>query len=670
MKIREKRWLSICFLLPLLILLFWLGRSDGRAYASAARQPTPTTEEEAQPTQPVVVRIYFETRAKLARLHATIDVWEEALSTQPYVTAQISPATVAALRAEGFRVVIDVAQTARMNSAEHFFGHSRQAEAEALVGINAIPNYTCYRTVEETHISLATLAADHPTLATWTDIGDSWDAITPGGNPGYDLFALKLTNSAVPGPKPKLMLIAAIHAREYATAELATRYGEHLVNNYGIDADITWLLDHSEIHILPQVNPDGRKIAENGISWRKNTNPTNGCGGGSYGVDLNRNSSFRWAGSGFNNGSSTDPCSFTYRGPAAASEPEVQTIENYARTLFPDQRGPSLSDAAPATTEGVFISLHSYAQLVLYPWGWNSTPPPNLTALTTLGRKFGYFNGYGVCNVSQCLYLADGTTDDFTYGELGVASYTFEVGTDFFQSCATFETQIYPDNLQALLYAAKAARRPYQVPAGPDATNLMLSATPVDVGTTVTLTAMLNDTRSDSNGYGSEPTQAIQAVRYTIDKPAWISGTTHYPMGAIDGLFDTSIEPVSALIATTGLSSGTHTIFVEGQDAAGNWGVPTAIFLEIHMAAVQPGNCNGDGVVDAGDISAIVLEIFDGDGAAVAGVTGGTFPGGPGCDANGDTQIDAADLTCTVLHIFDPAAGCSENRRLFGISGG
>ena len=98
-----------------------------------------------------------------------------------------------------------------------------------------------------------------PTLATWTDVGDSWDKATPAGDPGYDINALVLTNQAVPGPKPKLMIISAIHAREYATAELATRFAELLVNNYGIDPDITWLLDYTELHLIPQANPDGRK---------------------------------------------------------------------------------------------------------------------------------------------------------------------------------------------------------------------------------------------------------------------------------------------------------------------------------------------------------------------------------------------------------------------------
>ena len=119
-----------------------------------------------------------------------------------------------------------------------------------------------------------------------------------------------LTNRSIPGPKPRLAVMAAIHAREYTTAELATRFAEHLVAQYGVDADITWLLDYTEFHLIPIANPDGRKWAEAGYSWRKNTHDSMTCGypgeeglNVNEGVDLNRNSSFKW------NGCTTYGCS-------------------------------------------------------------------------------------------------------------------------------------------------------------------------------------------------------------------------------------------------------------------------------------------------------------------------------------------------------------------------
>jgi carboxypeptidase T len=114
--------------------------------------------------------------------------------------------------------------------------------------VNGIPGYACYRTVEETYTSLQNLATAYPNLAEVLDIGNSWEKATPNGLPGYDLNVLKLTNRSLPGPKPIFFLMAAIHAREYVTAETALRFAENLLTQYGHDADATWLLDHFELH--------------------------------------------------------------------------------------------------------------------------------------------------------------------------------------------------------------------------------------------------------------------------------------------------------------------------------------------------------------------------------------------------------------------------------------
>ena len=212
--------------------------------------------------------------------------------------------------------------------------------------------------MEETYAAAAAIAANHPALATWSDVGDSWEK-SVGQSDGYDMMVLKLTNSTIGGDKPKLFITAAIHAREYTTAEMATRFAEYLVNNYGTDADVTWILDHHEVHLILQMNPDGRKEAEAGSSWRKNTNE-NYCGATSVnrGADLNRNYSFYWN---YCSGcSSGTPCDLTYRGPSAGSEPETQAVQNYLLSIFPDQRDASLS--LTRTCDG-YGRLHRLAQL-------------------------------------------------------------------------------------------------------------------------------------------------------------------------------------------------------------------------------------------------------------------------------------------------------------------
>jgi hypothetical protein len=548
------------------------------------------------PTVPVIARVYYPDQATLEQFAAELDILE-AHRAEGCVVALLRPERYAQLLSAGYRVEIDQAKTDLVNRP-----------AQRLPGQEAgIPGYPCYRTVEETYAAMAQLAADHHDLATWQEIGDSWDKVTPGGPAGYDLYVLLLTNHARPGPKPKFFLMAAIHAREYTTAESAARFAEYLISNASIDPDVAWLLDYFEIHIVPIVNPDGRKFAEQGYSWRKNTDNDDGCASfPSYGTDLNRNSSFKW---GLPSGASPDPCNELYRGPSAASEPEIQAIQNYVASILPDQRGPGIGDPAPADAMGTFITLHSYGNLVLFPFGYSSfSNAPNEAALQTLGRKFGYFNHYTVEQSNQ-LYPASGTTDDWAYGELGIAAYTFEMGATFFESCTNFENTIWPANRPALLYAFKAARHPYMDPAGPDSIQATVAPTRTVTGTPVTLTAVADDTRYSSG----EPSQAIAAARYSIDAPSWITGTAVYPMTAADGAFNSTVETVRATVDTTGLTPGRRTIFVESQDATGNWGVAGAVFLEIGAtpqaalaadwnlvaAAVAPSDPTLPGVLDS-----------------------------------------------------------------------
>ena len=522
-----------------------------------------------------VARVYFEDRAELDWLAETFDAVEYVDRAAGYIVLLLRPAELDRLRQAGWRVDVDPDKTALLNPPT-------AVDAQA----GGIPGYDCYRTIEETYDSLNNLAASHADLARWVSVGESWIKTSQGGQAGYELRVLILTNRAVPGPKPVLLVMGALHAREYVTAELAARFAEQLVSGYGVDADITWLLDQFEVHILPQANPDGRKLAEAGYYQRKNMNPTGGeqCLNApsmyfQSGVDLNRNGSFQWGGG----GSSGAACDQTYRGSQPASEPETQAIQAYLASIFPDQRGPDPGDAAGPQASGVYVSLHSYGGWVLFPWAWTSSAAaPDAAALASLGRKLGYFNGYQACQAGECLYHAAGAIDDWAYGELGVAAYTIELGSFFFQDCQAFESTILPANQPALLYALKAARRPYQAPAGPDSLHVALGAPSVAAGRPVSLTASADDTRyAGPNAWGSEPTQTIAAARYSLGAPSWAPGSVTYPLLAVDGAFDEPAEALQGLIDTSALAPGRWLVFVESQDTHGNWGPPTAAFLRV-----------------------------------------------------------------------------------------
>ncbi|MEO7795656.1 MAG: M14 family zinc carboxypeptidase [Thermoanaerobaculia bacterium] len=560
-------------LIPLLLLS--LGAAAG------ARQPS---SESFSGPGPWMVRAWFGTEAALREVASWGDHFQRDRKLGA-VRLLADSERVEELRGLGFYVEVDAASTALIRHAEEANLRAAESLARGESPASGIPGFPCYRTVEESYATAQAIVAAHPNLATWIDVGDSWDRLTAGGPAGYDMMVLKLTNAAVPGPKPILFATSAIHAREYTTAELMTRFAERLVDGYGVDADSTWLLDFHEIHLMLQTNPDGRKQAEGGVLWRKNTNQ-NYCGAASSsrGADLNRNFSFQWNCCG---GSSTSPCSDTYHGPAAASEPEVQAVQNYLQAIFPDQRGPTYpGGAAPDDASGIYLDVHSFSDLVLWPWGGTDTPTDNGTALTTLGRRFAWFTGY-VPEQAIDLYATDGTTLDFAYGTLGVAAFTFELGTNFFEACSSFEGTVLPANTSSLVYAAKVARTPYLTPGGPDILEPALAPNLVAPGTPATLEVTIDGTRF-SNANGTEPVEAISAGEGFVDLAPWQAGASPLPLIADDGLWNATVEPAHLTLDTTALAPGRHILYVRGQDAGGDWGPVSALFLHVLDTATAP----------------------------------------------------------------------------------
>lgn len=444
-----------------------------------------------------------------------------------------------------------------------------------------LPGYSCYESVEETFASAQALAASHPDLVEWTDIGNSWEK--DAGVGGYDIMALRLTQSAVVAEKPKLLLTCALHAREYATAPLCLDFAEYLVNRYEDDSEARWLLDHHEIHLVLQANPDGRKKAESGLLWRKNTNQAY-CGVSSVfrGADLNRNFPFQWNCCG---GSSGNACENDFRGASPSSEPEISALVDYGRSIFPDQRGPDPTDAAPVDASGVVIDVHSYGELWLWPWGHSATVAPNGNALQTLGRKLAYSNSYWPGQAIG-LYPTDGTSDDFFYGDLGVAAFTLELGTEFFEACSVYETSILPTTLPSLIYAAKVARAPYETPSGPDVASIFSDGSTLFFGEVLQLTAEADDSRYNQSN-GTEASQDIAAAEYYVDTPPWAGGVP-FPMSPVDGAFDSSVEGITAEIQASDYSLGRHIVFVRARDADGHWGAISSLFITIVAPPMVP----------------------------------------------------------------------------------
>lgn len=398
-----------------------------------------------------------------------------------------------------------------------------------------IPGYPSYLIVEETFHYADSLTKTFPKLFDWIDVGDSWEK--EQGSGGYDHMVLILTNKDIPGPKAKLFLGGSIHAREYTTAELNRRFVKYCIENYGKDADVTWMVDYHELHVMFYINPDGRKHAEDGELWRKNTNTDYCKNNPRYrGVDLNRNADASWS-------SGNDECGQTYPGRSPASEPEMKVLQAYMDKIFKSNE-----------VKGMYIDMHSYGEIIFKP-----------SAMTTLARKFTYFNGY------DAVTTRGGLAYSYAYSKAGAAAAVlFELGTSFFQNCNYFEDNIVPKNLPALVYAFKACRDPVNIALGPDAIDLKVSGKK--------LTAKIDDTR-----YGqSVSSQNIEEAEFYLGKPPWASGATAFKMTASDGSFNSSKENVEGTLPDDFPRNKAETlVFVRGKDTNNKWGALSAIFADV-----------------------------------------------------------------------------------------
>lgn len=159
--------------------------------------------------------------------------------------------------------------------------------------------------------------------------------------------------------EPAFLLVSTHHAREVVTPVVALYALEQFTQQYGLDPTITALVDEYEIWIAPVWNPDGYEyVFTTDNYWRKNRRVFHS----GVGVDLNRNYPFGWDAA---CGGSTTVTSQTYRGPAAASEPETQTMIAFGY----DRHFAKVAD------------LHSYAREVRY--GNGCLPHPFMSFLAS-----------------------------------------------------------------------------------------------------------------------------------------------------------------------------------------------------------------------------------------------------------------------------------------------
>ena len=326
-------------------------------------------------------------RAPLGRLLTAplgLDVWE----VRPdHLVLQADEAQAARLEVMGY----DVEQLQMTESYLSDF-----ATARATAG---------YHTVQSLEADLRRLADDNPEIVELHEIGRSVE--------NRPLWALRIGERR--GSADKVAVLGCHHAREWMSVEVPYRLAEHLVDNASTEPVRSWL-QRGEVWVAPMVNPDGHEHTrtQNRL-WRKNRrrNPD-----GSIGVDPNRNYGYMWGVLNVNT-SSHVPSDDTYVGPRAFSEPETRAVRNLvARELF-----------------GGVLTYHSYSQLILYPWGYTSSPVEDETDLGTMRglaqemqRLIQGVHGrtYTAQQASE-LYPTAGDTTDWVYGEYDVPSFTVEL---------------------------------------------------------------------------------------------------------------------------------------------------------------------------------------------------------------------------------------------------
>ncbi|XP_012329476.1 carboxypeptidase A1 [Aotus nancymaae] len=293
-------------------------------------------------------------------------------------------------------MIEDVQSLLDEEQAQMFAFHSQPRSTDTF-------NYATYHTLEEIYDFVDLLVAENPHLVSKIQIGNTYE--------GRPIYVLKFSTGG--SKRPAIWIDTGIHSREWVTQASGVWFAKKITQDYGQDAAFTAILDTMDIFLEIVTNPDGFAFTHSqNRMWRKTRSLTTGslC----VGVDPNRN----WdAGFGLA-GASSNPCSETYHGKFANSEVEVKSIVDFVKDHGNIK---------------AFISIHSYSQLLLYPYGYTTEPAPDQdeldqlseAAVTALASLYGTKFKYG--SIIKAIYQASGSTVDWTYSQGIKYSFTFEL---------------------------------------------------------------------------------------------------------------------------------------------------------------------------------------------------------------------------------------------------
>lgn len=436
-------------------------------------------------------------RALQTMLAISPDCWSESIGVGGSLDFRIPPDRMAALEASGVRFQVVIEDVQVLIDAENAW-HENHPWVPADPGQGGLAGgdtfFDDYRRTDEIHAYLETLMTAHPDLITRESAGESVE--------GRTIWAYVLT-APTDVEKPGICVNGMQHAREWISPMTCCWLMTKLLEGYGVDEEISVLLDELEWHLIPVLNPDGYEYAWDSFRlWRKNRFDN---GDGTFGVDLNRNWDANWGGAGASGSTSSD----IYYGTAPFSEPETRAIRDWILGH------PNIS---------AHVDVHSYSQLMLYSYGYVDDVPEGAdgTCLESLAVDmvdaiFGFDGRSYTPEPAHDLYIASGTAQDWTYDGADCLSYTIELRDTGEFGFILPADQIRPtgaenflafrrlgDAVRNRLYVALPEGWPGEVEAGAPTT------VPVDVALT-----------ADRGG-----AIAGVALRYRIDGGAWQEAET------------------------------------------------------------------------------------------------------------------------------------------------
>ncbi|XP_042573540.1 carboxypeptidase O-like isoform X1 [Cyprinus carpio] len=218
-------------------------------------------------------------------------------------------------------------------------------------------------------------------------------------------------------PKKAVWMDCGIHAREWIAPAFCQHFVKEILGSYKTDSNVNMLFKNLDFYITPVLNMDGYIYSWRDKTtrlWRKSRSPGTGnctC----FGTDLNRNFYANWGMVGI----SRDCCSDIYNGPTALSEPEAKAVTDFL--------------GAHQNEVLCYLTIHSYGQLILIPYGHPNISAPNYEELMEVGLaaakaiKAVHGTSYKVGTAPDILYANSGTSRDFAR-LIGIPySFTFEL---------------------------------------------------------------------------------------------------------------------------------------------------------------------------------------------------------------------------------------------------